>query len=340
MTSFLDALKWRGLLYQTAGADLETHVATPGRVAYCGFDPTAASLTVGNLNSIHLLRHWQLAGHTPIVLMGGGTGLIGDPSGKDSERQLLSPEEVAANVAAQRKIFERILDFDPRLPNAAIIVNNYDWLGRLGYIEMLREVGKHFSVNAMIQKDSVCECLNNRDQGISYTEFSYMLLQAYDFYYLRTHHQCTVQLAGSDQYGNIVAGMDLIRRKLGADEVGGFGVTSPLVTRADGKKFGKSEKGAVWLSADRTSPYAFYQFWLNTEDAMVLDYLRRFTFCSQEEIAQLAEQHAAAPQERAAHRRLAREVTLRLHGDEALSKAELLQEFSLVIRTLEACTQS
>jgi tyrosyl-tRNA synthetase len=322
MAAFLEELTWRGLLYQTAGADLPTHLSSAPRVAYCGFDPTASSLTVGNLNSINLLRHWQLAGHRPIVVMGGGTGLIGDPSGKDSERQLLTIDEVQANVNAQRKIFESLLDFDPKLPNAAIIVNNYDWLKNISYIEMLRDTGKHFSVNAMIQKDSVRERLNQREQGISYTEFSYMLLQAYDFLHLRRHYECTVQLAGSDQYGNIVAGMDLIRRSLGPDEVGGYGVTSSLVTRADGKKFGKSEKGAIWLTADRTSAYAFFHFWLNTEDSMVIPYLKRFSFADRETIDALAEKHAKAPEEREAHRALAREITQRLHGSAALESVE------------------
>jgi tyrosyl-tRNA synthetase len=326
MSAFLEALRWRGLLHQTAGVGIEQHLASPGRVAYCGFDPTANSLTVGNLNSINLLRHWQRAGHKPLVLMGGGTGLIGDPSGKDNERTLLSCEEVAANVEAQRDIFERVLDFDPGRPNRAVVLNNHDWLSRLGYIEVLRDIGKYFTVNAMIQRESVHERLHNREQGISYTEFSYMLLQAYDFHHLHRAHGCTVQLAGSDQYGNIVAGMDLIRRKAGEDAgenpVRAYGVTSPLVTRADGRKFGKSERGAVWLTADRTSPYAFYQFWLNTEDSMVLDYLRRFTLLEQDAIDGLSAAHLRAPQEREAHRVLARELTTLLHGASECTEVE------------------
>ena len=320
MADILNTLQWRGLLYQTAGSEIESHLKTPGRVAYCGFDPTADSLTVGNYNSINLLRHWQLAGHKPIVVMGGGTGLIGDPSGKDAERQLLSQSDVEANIASQRKIFERVLDFDEKNPCSAEIVNNYDWLKHVGYIEMLRETGKFFSVNNMIQKDSVRDRLNNREQGISYTEFSYMLLQAYDFHHLYTTKNCTVQLAGSDQYGNIVAGMDLIRRKAQNESAHAFGITSPLVTRADGKKFGKSEKGAVWLTADRTSPYAFYQFWINTEDAMVLDYLRRFTHLPQDALTELAGKHETAAHERHAHRQLAQEMTRTLHGDGALEQ--------------------
>lgn len=322
MADFLAELQWRGLLYQSAGQNLEQHLQTPGRVAYCGFDPTANSLTVGNFNAINLLRHWQLCGHKPIVVMGGGTGRIGDPSGKDAERQLLNEDQIDANIASQKKIFERVLDFDPKNPNAAIIVNNYDWLQNIGYVQMLREVGKYFSVNTMIQKDSVKDRLENREQGISYTEFSYMVLQAYDFLHLYREYQCSLQLAGSDQYGNIVAGMDLIRRESNYDKLPAYGVTSPLVTRADGKKFGKSEKGAVWLTADRTSPYAFYQFWINTEDSKVMDYLRRFTLQNQEQCGELEKQHEEAPQRRIAHKVLAEEMTRLLHGEDALRKVE------------------
>ena len=214
--SFLAEIAWRGLLHQRTGEQaFEAHLSTPGRIGYCGFDPTADSLTIGNLIPIQLLVHWQRAGHRPIVVAGGGTGMIGDPSGKDRERPLLTREQVDANVAGQRRILERLLDFDG--PNAAKIVNNADWLEKLGFLEFLRDVGKHFSVNAMVQKESVRERLNNRDQGISYTEFSYMLLQAYDFLHLKTTEGCTVQMAGSDQYGNIVAGIDLIHRNLGHD---------------------------------------------------------------------------------------------------------------------------
>lgn len=324
MAGYLEELDWRGLLYQTAGQGIEDHLdpsrlGPAGRRGYCGFDPTADSLTVGNFNSMILLRRWQDAGHTPIVLMGGGTGLIGDPSGKDSERQLLTTERVEHNVAEIRKIFERVLDFDPARPNAAIMVNNADWLLRIGYIELLRDVGKHFSVNMMIQKESVRERLHNRDHGISYTEFSYMILQAYDFLHLRREMDCTVQVAGSDQYGNIVAGMDLIRRELGESS---FGVTSPLVLRPDGKKFGKSEAGAVWLTADRTSPYAFYQFWLNVDDSKVGEYLRRFSFMDREELEALMAEHEGAPHLRSAQRALARSVTELFHGADAVAAVE------------------
>jgi tyrosyl-tRNA synthetase len=319
---FLDELRWRGLLHQTTGDDaLAKHLATPGRVGYCGFDPTRDSLTIGNFVAIKLLMHYQQSGHKPIVLMGGGTGLIGDPSGKDAERQLLSHHDLEANIAGQRRIFERILDLDPKSKNAAVIVNNADWLSKLGYIEVLRDVGKHFSVNAMIQRDSVRERLHNREQGMSYTEFSYMLLQAYDFLHLKRSLDCTVQLAGSDQYGNIVSGIELVHRAYGRSE-DAFGVTAPLVKRADGKKIGKTEQGAIWLSADRTSPYAFYQYWLNVDDADVISFLKWFTFLTQPDIEAIAAAHTAAPQKREAHRALAREMTNLIHGADELTKVE------------------
>ncbi|MEM7227940.1 MAG: tyrosine--tRNA ligase [Planctomycetota bacterium] len=325
--TFLEELTWRGLLYQTtADDDLRAHLASGSRIAYAGFDPTAESLTIGNYIPIKLLAHFQRAGHTPIVLMGGGTGLIGDPSGKDAERQLLSPEQVQKNVAAQVRIFERVLDFDPANPNAAIIVDNADWLTKLGYLDVLRDVGKHFSVNAMIQKDSVRDRLENREQGISYTEFSYMILQAYDFLHLRREKNCTLQMAGSDQFGNIIAGIDLIRRELPQDGNQAFGVTAPLVTRADGKKIGKTEKGAIWLGADKTSPYAFYQFWINVNDDDVIPFLKWFTFLSKDDIDGLAANHDSAPHERAAHRALAQHMTALMHGDEQLHAVESATE--------------
>lgn len=321
--NFLDELTWRGMMHQTAGPGVETHLETPGRVAYCGFDPTADSLTVGNFIAIKLLMTWQRAGHRPIVVMGGGTGRIGDPSGRDSERQLLDEATIESNIARQRLVLERLLDFDPANPHAAVIVNNHDWLGQLGYIEMLRDVGKHFSVNAMIKKDSVAERLNNREQGISYTEFSYMLLQAYDFLHLNRTHGCTVQLAGSDQYGNIVGGMDLIRRHRGeGDDGAAFGVTNKLLTLSDGTKVGKSAGNAVWLSADRTSPYAFYQYWFNVGDADVIKFLRWFTFLDRDTVDAVEAEHAVAPHLRTAQRRLASEMTRMLHGEAQLAAVE------------------
>jgi tyrosyl-tRNA synthetase len=338
---FLDELAWRGLLKQrTAGPELDAHLSEPGRVAYCGFDPTADSLTIGNLVPLTMLVHWQRAGHAPIALIGGGTGLIGDPSERDLERPLLARERVEANVAGQRRIFERLLDFDAKRRNAARLANNADWLCSLGFVDVLRDVGKHFSVNAMIARDSVRSRLEDREQGISYTEFSYAILQAYDFLHLARAYGCSVQTAGSDQYGNIVSGIDLIHRTLGADAPA-FGVTAPLVTRSDGKKFSKSEGTAIWLTADRTRPYAFYQYWLNVSDADAVPYLKIYTLLGREEIDALAARQAAAPQERAAQRALAREITARLHGDDELRRVEAASEAvfgSGDVRALDAAT--
>jgi tyrosyl-tRNA synthetase len=306
---FLSELKWRGLFHQaTDEAGLNVHLHGGPRRAYIGFDPTSDSLTIGNFIQIKLLMHWQRSGHRPVAVLGGGTGLIGDPSGKSAERQLLTRELVHHNVESQRRIFERCLDFSGTC--AAALHNNLDWLGGLGYIEVLRDVGKYFSVNAMIQRDSVRERLHNREQGISYTEFSYMVLQAYDFLHL--HKQgVTVQMGGSDQWGNIVSGADLIRR---AGQGDAFCVTSPLVTRSDGGKFGKTESGAIWLSPHRTSPYAMYQFFLNVDDSDVVKYLKMFTFLSAEEVATLEAAHTADAGARTAHRALARQMTELLHG--------------------------
>ncbi|MBC8203062.1 MAG: tyrosine--tRNA ligase [Planctomycetes bacterium] len=318
----LDELQWRGLLHQTTGGDeLRTHLETSGRVAYCGFDPTKDALTIGNYMPIKMLRHWQLAGHKPIVLMGGGTGLIGDPSGKDAERQLLSKEQVAKNIEGQLRCFSKVLDFEGE--NAAVIVNNADWLCDLGFLDVLRDVGKYFSVNEMIKKDSVKDRLNNREQGISYTEFSYMILQAYDFLHLHRTMDCTIQIAGSDQYGNIVAGLDLIRRDmLGTDkkQFHGAGITNPLVTASDGSKIGKTEKGAIWLTEDRTSPYAFHQYWLNVPDEDAGKFLRWFTFLDQTTIEAIEKEHEDAPHQRATQHALADAMTEIFHGKENVTK--------------------
>jgi tyrosyl-tRNA synthetase len=312
----LEDLSWRGLLYQTTDAEgLRQHLTSP-RSVYCGFDPTRDSLGIGNLVPMLVLRRFQLAGHRPVVVMGGGTGMIGDPSGKEAERPIQTREQVDANVRGQMRCFERVLDFSGE--NAARIVNNADWLEKLSYIGALRDIGKHFSVNMMIQKDSVRERLENREQGISYTEFSYMLLQAYDFLHLFDTDNVTVQAAGSDQWGNVVAGIDLIRRKRQATA---YGLTAPLITKADGTKFGKSESGNVWLTAEYTSPYAFYQFWLNTQDADVVRYLKTFTLLPRAEIERLAEALEHDPGARAAQRALAEHVTELVHGREGLEQA-------------------
>jgi tyrosyl-tRNA synthetase len=266
-----------------------------------------------------LLAHWQRAGHSPVVLMGGGTGLIGDPSGKSVERQLMTPELVAHNVSRQKAIFERVIDFSQQDGRAAKVVDNGEWLRTLGYLDVLRDVGKHFSVNQMIMRDSVKSRLEEREQGISYTEFSYMILQAYDFLHLFRTMGCTVQLGGADQWGNIVSGIDLIRR---IEHGEAYGITNPLVTKADGGKFGKSEKGSIWLTADRTSPFRFHQYWLNTADADVVRFLKWFTFLPQDRIAELEHAAAARPQEREAQRVLANEMTEIFHGVSERSNAE------------------
>ncbi len=318
---FLDEIAWRGLLHQcTDEAGLRRHLATGSRRAYAGFDPTADSLTIGNLVPITALAHLQRAGHTPVVVMGGGTGMIGDPSGKSAERLLMTRERVEANVDSQRRTFEALLDFSG--PNAAVIVNNADWLCGLGYLDVLRDVGKHFSVNMMIQKESVRERLHNRDHGISYTEFSYMILQAYDFWHLHSRMGVTIQMGGSDQWGNIVCGADLVRRMTHDHSVETYGLTAPLVTRSDGGKFGKTEAGAVWLTPDRSSPYAFYQFWLNAADDDAVRFLRLFTFLPREEIEALSAAHASNPGAREAQRTLARLVTARVHGPTEADLAE------------------
>jgi tyrosyl-tRNA synthetase len=314
----LEDLKWRGLSYQcTNPEELAKHLAGGSRQVYGGFDPTADSLTIGNLVPLLLLRRFQLAGHRPVALIGGGTGMIGDPSGKEAERQLMTPETIERHIAGQRRIYERVLDFSGT--TAARLVNNGDWLGKLGFLEALRDIGKHFSINMMIQKDSVRERLENREQGISYTEFSYMLLQAYDFSYLFSQQGVTVQIAGSDQWGNIVAGVDLVRRTQRTEV---FGLTAPLVTKADGGKFGKTEKGAVWLTEDRTSPYAFYQFWLNSADADVPKFLKVYSLADRKTLEELIAEHERDPGARVAHKALAAHVTELLHGKEGLAAAE------------------
>ncbi len=406
----IDELTWRGLLKDcTDEQGLRDHLKSGTRKIYAGFDPTADSLTIGNLVPIMLLAHVKRAGHTPVVVMGGGTGLIGDPSGKSAERMMMTDEMVQHNVDSQRPIYDAVLG--PIAGPEHELKNNNDWLSKISYIEALRDIGKHFSVNMMMQKESVKDRLNNREQGISYTEFSYMILQAYDFAHLYEHEGVTVQLGGSDQYGNIVAGGDLIRRKrisvrvevmgdfsdlfvhnfdkldldpdlvdryresmkngftmvspkLALDEamkqsyevVGqqmhywdehqvslpekirgrwdshlkelkwasspNFGLTAPLVAKADGGKFGKTETGAVWLTANRTSPYAYYQFWLNASDDDAANWIKVFTFLDQPTIESLIAAHAENPGRRELQRTLAQEATRILHGDDAMRNAE------------------
>ena len=299
------------MLHQTTdAAALRAHLASGARRAYIGFDPTADSLTIGNLATMMLLAHFQRAGHEPVVIAGGGTGLIGDPGGKSAERPLLAIETVRANVESQKRIFGAVLPGAP-------VINNADWLEALSYVEVLRDVGKHFSVNEMIKRDSVRSRLEG--DGISYTEFSYMLLQSYDYAHLYKAERVTLQMGGSDQWGNIVSGADLIRRMHSGEA---YALTCPLITKSDGSKFGKSEAGAIWLTADRTSPYAFHQFWLNADDADVVRYLKVFTFLSQAEIATLEQEVRTNPGGRSAQRTLANAVTTLLHGPDAAARAE------------------
>ena len=321
MTDLLDDLAWRGLVHDSTDlAQLREHLAEPRRV-YAGFDPSRDSLTIGNLVPILLLRRFQQAGHTPVVVMGGGTGLVGDPSGKDAERQLNTPEQVAINVEAQRPIYGNVLAFEGL--HSAELRNNLDWLGPLSFLGVLRDAGKHFSVNMMIQKDSIKNRLETRDQGISYTEFSYMILQAYDYLWLYQNAGVTVQVGGSDQWGNVVAGIDLVRR---VERKEAHGLTVPLVTKSDGGKFGKTESGAIWLTAKYTSPYAFYQFWLNTADSDLERYLKIFTFISRTEIEALLVRHAENPGAREGQRTLAEAVTELVHGAQGVHEARVATE--------------
>ena len=310
--ALLDELRWRGLLYQHTEEIAD--VLSSGTVSgYIGFDPTAPSLHLGNLLVIMLLVQLQRHGHRPVALVGGGTGLIGDPSGKSSERPLADAERVAVNAEGVRRQLERFLEFSGA--NAARMINNAEWLVELKAVEFMRDVGKHFTINYMMQKESVQARL---DVGISYTEFSYMLLQAYDFLELRRRYDVRLQMGGSDQWGNITAGIELIRRTLGADA---HAVTAPLVTTSSGAKFGKTEAGAVWLDAALTSPYKFYQFLVNVDDRDAARYLRYFTLLPQDEIAQLERALAEQPEQRDAQLALAREVTRMVHGEKALAAA-------------------
>ena len=318
----IDELQWRGLIAQASDLEgLAEHLTTGSRTLYCGFDPTADSLHIGSLVPVLALRRFQRYGHRPILLLGGATGLIGDPSFKTDERTLNDSGVVAGWVKALRRQVEPFLDFDGK--NGAIMSNNLDWTENLDVISFLRDIGKHFSVNQMIQRDSVRQRLERADQGISYTEFSYMLLQGMDYLELAKRYDCSLQIGGSDQWGNIVSGMDLVRRHLGRDA---FAMTLPLVTKADGSKFGKTASGTVWLSPDKTSPYSFYQFWLNTADADVANYLRYFSFLDKEEIDALAEDLAAQPEQRNAQRRLAEEITGLVHGADAVVSAQRISQ--------------
>ena len=322
--SILEELQWRGLIADcTDLAELTKKLSAPTTL-YCGFDPTADSLHVGHLMGQVMLRRFQLAGHHPLPLAGGATGQIGDPSGKASERQLLTRDQINHNVECIKRQLSRILDFDSKI-NPARMVDNATWAAPLTFLDFLRDVGKYFSVNVMMQKESVRARMQDREAGISYTEFSYMLLQAYDFYHLRKDFNCELQIGGSDQWGNITAGIDLIRKKISAPA---YGLTFPLLTKADGAKFGKTESGAVWLDPAQTSPYRFYQFFIQADDSKVSGYLKFLTLLSREEIEALEQKHQANPGAREAHKALAKAVTDMVHGEgttqEAIRASEIL----------------
>ena len=311
--NFVEELRWRGML-QDIMPGTEELLVKEIVTGYCGFDPTADSLHVGSLIPIMMLKHMQRAGHRPIALIGGATGMVGDPSGKSDERNLLDEETLNKNVAGVKGVLSRFLDFNDS-ETGAELVNNYDWMKNFTFIEFIRDIGKHLTINYMSAKDSVKTRIQT---GISFTEFSYQLLQGYDFLHLYREMGCKIQMGGSDQWGNITTGTELIRR-IGCGE--GFAFTCPLMTKADGTKFGKTESGAVWLTTDRTSAYAFYQFWLNSTDADAPKYIRTFTFLSKEEIEAIEAAHAVDPGLRMLQKRLAKEVTLMVHGQEALDSA-------------------
>ena len=317
MSAFIEELRWRGLLQDLTEGAAE-HLAEAPRTGYIGFDPTAASLHVGNLLVVMDLVHLQRHGHTPIALVGGGTGLIGDPSGKATERPLLTKELAAENAEKIRAQLAHFLDFDAK-GNAARMRNNCDWLGQLPLVDFLRDIGKHFSVNQLMAKEAVKRRLETDETGLSYTEFSYALLQSYDFLELYRQEGCTLQLGGSDQWGNITSGTALIRRVEGGKA---FGVVSPLLVNAAGSKFGKSEEGNVWLDPEMTSPYAFYQFWINTDDGDAIRHLKVFSLLDRDEIEEVGAESAADPARRVAQKALAADVTRRVHGETGLARAQ------------------
>jgi tyrosyl-tRNA synthetase len=317
MTIF-EELEWRGLVADCTDAEeLKKLLAAGPIVLYAGFDPTADSLHVGNLVPLLAMRRFQLLGHHPIAVAGGATGLIGDPSGRATERQLLTRELLNHNIACVKEQMRRLLDFDSQV-NPARLIDNADWTAPVSFLDFLRDIGKHFSVNQMIAKESVRARMDDRESGISYTEFSYMLLQAFDFYHLYKQYNCQLQIGGSDQWGNITGGMELTRKKEGRHV---FGLTLPLILNSDGTKFGKTAAGAVWVDSKKTSVYRFYQFWIRSDDRDVLRYLNFFTFLSKEEIQALAEQHTARPESRAAHKALAAAMTDLVHGKAATAEA-------------------
>jgi len=319
--NFVEALRWRGMIHDiTPGT--EEQLVKEITTAYVGIDPTADSLHIGHLVGIMMLKHLQMAGHKPLALIGGATGMIGDPSGKSQERNLLDEPTLRHNQECLKKQLSKFLDFETESPNKAELVNNYDWMKDYSFLEFIRDVGKHITVNYMMSKDSVKKRLSAESaSGMSFTEFTYQLVQGYDFLYLYQNKQCKLQMGGSDQWGNITTGTELIRRKLGGENQA-FALTCPLITKADGGKFGKTESGNVWLDPEKTTPYAFYQFWLNCSDEDAAKYVKIFTLMNQDEIEKLIEEHKQAPHLRLLQKALAREITVRVHSEEALKGAE------------------
>ena len=319
ITNFVEALRWRGMIHDIM-PEAEEHLMESMRSAYIGFDPTADSLHIGNLVPIMILAHYQRCGHKPVALVGGATGMIGDPSGKSSERNLLNEETLLHNQNAIKMQLAHFLDFESDAPNAAILVNNYDWMKNFSFLEFIRDVGKHITVNYMMSKDSVKNRISSESSdGMSFTEFTYQLVQGYDFLHLYNEYNCTIQMGGSDQWGNITTGTELIRR-IGKGK--GYAITCPLITKSDGSKFGKSEGGNVWLDSNRTSPYKFYQYWLNSSDEDAEKYIKIFTFLTEDEIKSLIQSHQEAPHLRLLQKRLAKEITSMVHSEVEFENAE------------------
>jgi len=339
---YIKELTWRGMIHD-AMPGVEDHLMERMRSAYVGFDPTADSLHIGNLVPIMLLAHYQRSGHKPVALVGGATGMIGDPSGKSSERNLLDEKTLRKNQEAIKKQLSHFLDFESDSANAAVLVNNYDWMRDFSFLEFIRDVGKHITVNYMMAKDSVKNRISSEStsDGMSFTEFTYQLVQGYDFLHLYKEHDCSIQMGGSDQWGNITTGAELIRR---VAQGKGFAITCPLITKSDGSKFGKSEGGNVWLDAERTSPYKFYQYWLNSSDTDAEKYIKIFTFLSQDEVDNVVSTHQKAPHQRQLQKRLAEEITTMVHSVADFENAErasnilFSKSFKVDIQTLDEKT--
>ena len=330
--NFVDELKWRGMIHDIMPGTEEL-LAKGQTTAYVGIDPTADSLHVGHLVSVMMMKHFQMAGHKPIFIIGGATGMIGDPSGKSQERNLLDEETIRKNMAGIKAQLSRFIDFNSTASNAAIMLNNYDWMKQFSFLDFIREIGKHITVNYMMAKDSVKKRLSSESaQGMSFTEFTYQLVQGYDFLHLRKNYGCMLQMGGSDQWGNITTGGELIRRKEGLDA---YGLTWPLMTKSDGKKFGKTESGNIWLDPERTSPYKFYQFWLNTTDEDAARYVKIFTILPPARIDALIAEHREAPHLRKLQKTLAKEITCLIHGEEAYN---LALEASQTLRKIDENT--